>query len=59
GIKPENIASYLSLKSVIACGGSWMVPSECIAAKDFETITGLTAEAVALVRRCREEGGTK
>ncbi|MDI9492114.1 MAG: bifunctional 4-hydroxy-2-oxoglutarate aldolase/2-dehydro-3-deoxy-phosphogluconate aldolase [Bacillota bacterium] len=59
GIKPDNIASYLILKNVIACGGSWMVPAECIAAKDFETITGLTAEAVALVRRCREQGGTK
>ncbi|HCU08187.1 MAG TPA: 2-dehydro-3-deoxyphosphogluconate aldolase [Clostridiales bacterium] len=59
GINPENIAAYLKIKSVVACGGSWMVPADRIAAKDFETITRLTAGAVALVRRCREEGGTK
>ena len=59
GINPENIAAYLKIKSVVACGGSWMVPADRIVAKDFETITKLTAEAVAVVRRCREEGGTK
>jgi len=59
GINPENIAAYLKIKSVVACGGSWMVPPDRIAAKDFETITRLAAEAVDLVRRCREEGGLK
>jgi 2-dehydro-3-deoxyphosphogluconate aldolase/(4S)-4-hydroxy-2-oxoglutarate aldolase len=58
GINPDNIGAYLKLKNVIACGGSWMVPQDRIAAKDYETITRLAAEAVALAARCRAEGGS-
>lgn len=57
GVNPDNIGSYLKLKNVIACGGSWMVPEDRIAAKDYEAITRLASEAVALAARCRTEGG--
>jgi 2-dehydro-3-deoxyphosphogluconate aldolase/(4S)-4-hydroxy-2-oxoglutarate aldolase len=50
GITPENLKSYLSVPSVIACGGSWMVKLDLIKAGEFETITRLTAEAVALAQ---------
>lgn len=59
GIGPDNIASYLKLKNVLACGGSWMVPSDRIAAGDFRAIEALTAQAVELVRQCRPEGEAK
>jgi len=49
GIGPGNVAAYLDLPTVVACGGSWMVKSSLIAAGDFASITRLTAEAVAVV----------
>lgn len=50
GVSPDNIASYLACKSVICCGGSWMTPNDMIDAGDFDGITKLVAEAVALVK---------
>jgi 2-dehydro-3-deoxyphosphogluconate aldolase / (4S)-4-hydroxy-2-oxoglutarate aldolase len=49
GINAANLTSYLSLKNVIACGGSWMVKGELISAGKFEEITALTREAVRLL----------
>ena len=49
GITPDNLRSYLQCPAVLACGGSWMVARETIAARQFDTIRSLTAEAVALV----------
>lgn len=49
GISPANVEKYLALPSVIACGGSWMVPSDLIEQGDWPTLTTLISEAVALV----------
>lgn len=49
GIGPKNVAEYTAISSVLAIGGSWMVPRDAVAAGDFDRITTLTAEAVALV----------
>lgn len=38
GINAANIGSYLAFKRVVACGGSWMAPTEWIAAKQFDRI---------------------
>ncbi len=46
GINAKNICSYLDFKKIIACGGSWMVNKDMIAAKDWAGITALTKEAV-------------
>src|SRR5690554_4772136 len=48
GIGPKNLHEYLDIPAVLAVGGSWMVPRELVAAGDFDQITTLTAEAVAL-----------
>ena len=48
GIGPENLASYLSQRCVIACGGSWMVKPELLKENRFDEIQRLTAEAVKL-----------
>ncbi len=45
GIGPDNLASYLAVKQVIACGGSWMVKKALIAAGEFDTIRTLAAQA--------------
>lgn len=50
GIGPKNLADYLSLSSVAAVGGSWMVPRDAIAAGRFEDVAAMVAEAVALTR---------
>jgi 2-dehydro-3-deoxyphosphogluconate aldolase / (4S)-4-hydroxy-2-oxoglutarate aldolase len=48
GINAENVIEYLRHPKVAAVGGSWMVSSSLISGKQFETITRLTKEAVAL-----------
>lgn len=50
GIGPKNLADYLDLSAVTAVGGSWMVPRGAIAAGEFDTVTALATEAVALTR---------
>ena len=53
GVNAKNLADYLQCKSIIACGGSWMVKSDLIKAGDFEKIKDMTKEAVSLVNEIR------
>lgn len=48
GVDEKNLGAYLALPQVVACGGSWMVKPELIAAGRFDEITRLTAAAVAI-----------
>lgn len=48
GITAANLVSYLSFRPVLACGGSWMVKADLIAAKRFDEIRNLTGQAVQL-----------
>jgi len=56
GIDPSNVAAYLARPNVLACGGSWMVRRDLIAAGAFAEIERLAAEAVALARTARPGG---
>jgi 2-dehydro-3-deoxyphosphogluconate aldolase/(4S)-4-hydroxy-2-oxoglutarate aldolase len=47
GLHPGNVLSYLALPTVLAAGGSWMVPRSAIARQDFDTISDLAADARA------------
>lgn len=49
GINEENINDYLSLKSIVACGGSWMVNPSWIESGDFQKIKEITTKAVETV----------
>jgi 2-dehydro-3-deoxyphosphogluconate aldolase/(4S)-4-hydroxy-2-oxoglutarate aldolase len=49
GIGPDDCVEYLGLPSVVAVGGSWMVPRQTIAEGDFGRIRELTVAAVAAV----------
>ncbi|GAA2582557.1 bifunctional 4-hydroxy-2-oxoglutarate aldolase/2-dehydro-3-deoxy-phosphogluconate aldolase [Dactylosporangium fulvum] len=51
GIDAESAAGYLALPSVLAVGGSWMVPRKAIAAGEFGRVTDLVAAAVAAAAR--------
>ena len=53
GVGPDNLGEYLALKSVVAVGGSWMVPGDKIKAGDFAAVGALVQEAVALARSLR------
>ena len=50
GIGPKNLADYLALPAVLACGGSWMVEPSLVRAGRFEDVRRITAEAVALAK---------
>lgn len=49
GINANNIKEYLSVKSVIACGGSWMVKDSLIKEKKFDDIVRICEEAVEAI----------
>ena len=49
GINEKNLMDYLSFPKIIACGGSWMVPADAVAAKDWGKIESLTRQAVNLL----------
>lgn len=49
GISEKNLAHYLALDCVVSVGGSWMLPNDAIAAKDWAKVTALTKQAVDLV----------
>jgi len=48
GVSAANMRDYLDLPVIAAIGGSWMVDSKLVAAKDWSAITRLTREALAL-----------
>lgn len=50
GISAANVAEYLALPPVVACGGSWLTPFDAVSAGDYGKITKLAAEAVAIVQ---------
>jgi len=50
GINLDNLTSYLGFRRVVACGGSWMAPTEWIASGQFDRIRAETERAVTLVR---------
>jgi 2-dehydro-3-deoxyphosphogluconate aldolase/(4S)-4-hydroxy-2-oxoglutarate aldolase len=54
GISEKNLLSYLSLKNVLACGGSWMVKPELIDAGKFDEIQAITHSAVQLLQGLRQ-----
>lgn len=53
GINQKNVKDYLSCDMIFACGGSWMVKEDMIAAGTFDKITAMTREAVTLVKEIR------
>ncbi|MBQ6233227.1 MAG: bifunctional 4-hydroxy-2-oxoglutarate aldolase/2-dehydro-3-deoxy-phosphogluconate aldolase [Clostridia bacterium] len=46
GINEQNMLDYLNFDKILCCGGSWMVPSDAVKAKDWQKITDLTRSAV-------------
>ncbi len=53
GVSAGNLAEFLTLPSVLACGGSWLTPKEAVAIGDYSRITNLASEAVAIAQAAR------
>ena len=50
GINAVNVKDYLAVPEIVACGGTWIVPKDAVAANDWGRITALASEAAAIVR---------
>ena len=56
GVSATNLADYLAVPAVLACGGSWLTPADAIAAGDYDKVTALAAEAVSIAHKARGIG---
>ena len=50
GINLSNLADYLAVPEIVACGGTWIVPKDALASNDWDAIEKLAADAAALVK---------
>jgi 2-dehydro-3-deoxyphosphogluconate aldolase / (4S)-4-hydroxy-2-oxoglutarate aldolase len=50
GVSAKNLAEYLEVPAVVACGGSWLTPKDAISDGDYGRIRTLAAEAVAIAK---------
>ncbi|MFK4020216.1 bifunctional 4-hydroxy-2-oxoglutarate aldolase/2-dehydro-3-deoxy-phosphogluconate aldolase [Streptomyces albogriseolus] len=48
GIGPDTAPEYLALPNVGCVGGSWMLPKDAVAARDWDRVERLAREAAAL-----------
>lgn len=53
GVTVSNLADFLAVPAVLACGGSWLTPADAIAAGNYAEISRLAAEAVAIAKQIR------
>ena len=53
GISPANLAEYLQLSSVAACGGTWLAKPAMLAERRFDEIEALAREATGIVVEAR------
>ncbi len=58
GIDLTNLADYLTISQVVACGGSWMVKPELMTAGQFDRIESLAIEAAHAIRNARLTNST-
>ncbi|MBR2479777.1 MAG: bifunctional 4-hydroxy-2-oxoglutarate aldolase/2-dehydro-3-deoxy-phosphogluconate aldolase, partial [Clostridia bacterium] len=49
GINASNINEFLAVKSIIACGGSWMVKDSLVKEGKFDEIIKICKEAVDII----------
>ncbi|MFT6927400.1 MAG: 2-dehydro-3-deoxyphosphogluconate aldolase/(4S)-4-hydroxy-2-oxoglutarate aldolase [Psychromonas sp.] len=49
GVTANNVDQYLSIPAVLACGGTWMVPTNLVDNKQWDELAALVKAAVAIV----------
>lgn len=55
GVSVNNLKSYLSMNSVVAVGGSWIVNKDAVKNSNYVLITNLAKEAMALANEVVNE----
>lgn len=58
GISLANLHDYLALPQVVACGGSWLVSREALAAGDYSRIVSTIRATMRSIYGCTVEGET-
>ena len=53
GVNLSNVKDYLAVPEVVACGGTWIVPKDALAAGDYAAIERLATDAANLVHELR------
>lgn len=53
GVSLKNLKDYLSCDKILCCGGSWMVKGDMIKAGEFDKISEMAKDAVALAKEIR------
>lgn len=53
GVSPGNLADFLGVPTVLACGGSWLTPADAIASGNYDKITTLAEEALQIAAQAR------
>lgn len=56
GVSAANLRGYLALANVVACGGTWIAPTERLEAGDMAAVATAATEAAAIVRAVRPAG---
>lgn len=49
GVSPKNVNDYLALPSVLACGGTWMVPNDLIDNEKWDELAQLVKEVAGII----------
>lgn len=55
GVSPGNLADFLAVPAVLACGGSWLTPKDAIDAGNYQAITDLAAAAIEIAKQARPQ----
>lgn len=55
GVSAGNLADFLAIPAVLACGGSWLTPKEAIDAGNYQAVTDLAAAAIEIAKQARPE----
>jgi len=51
GVNAMTLPDYLAVPAVIACGGSWLTPKDAIAAGNYDEITKIARQAMAIATK--------
>ncbi|MDM7486386.1 MAG: bifunctional 4-hydroxy-2-oxoglutarate aldolase/2-dehydro-3-deoxy-phosphogluconate aldolase [Vibrio metschnikovii] len=49
GVSPSNVKNYLAIPSVLACGGTWMVPNDLIDNEQWDELAALVKEVATII----------
>nr|WP_221943198.1 bifunctional 4-hydroxy-2-oxoglutarate aldolase/2-dehydro-3-deoxy-phosphogluconate aldolase [Photobacterium carnosum] len=53
GVTPLNLGEYLAIPQVIACGGTWIAPTNAITHHDWELIAGNVREVCVMIAQMK------